>query len=217
MNIEQARFNMVEQQIRPWDVLDPNVLNLLFEVKREEFVPPAYRTLAFADLELPIGQGQTMLPPRVEARLLQGLSVQKTDRVLEIGTGTGYMAALLAACAAEVVTVEQSAELAATAKANLKAAGVMNVTVEVGDGLNGWSAGAPYDVILVSGAMVDVPDALLQQLRVGGRMAVIVGYEPVMTAQIITCTEEGLFSAVDFFETVVAPLQGVPTEPAFVF
>ena len=139
MNIEQARFNMIEQQIRPWEVLDPTVLDLLFVVKREDFVPEAYRALAFADMEIPIGQGQAMLAPKIEARLLQELGVRKTDKILEIGSGSGYMAALLAARGEHVVTVEINPELADGARRNLERAGVTNVAVETGDGAQGWS------------------------------------------------------------------------------
>lgn len=217
MNIEQARFNMVEQQIRPWDVLDPKVLDLLLQVKREQFVPAPYQALAFADLEVPIGAGQTMLPPRVEAKLLQEVSIKKTDRVLEIGTGTGYMAALLAARAEHVITVEINPALADMAKANLQAAGVSNVTVEVGDAAQGWVAGGAYDVIVVSGSLPSVPDSLLKQLRLGGRLAVITGAAPTMEAQLITCTAEGRYNAVNLFETVVAPLQTTDAAVAFTF
>jgi len=219
MNIEQARFNMVEQQIRPWDVLDPKVLDLLFKVKREEFVPPAYQALAFVDTEIPIGAGvaQCMLPPRVEAKLLQEVCVKRTDRVLEIGTGTGYMAALLAARAEHVVTIEKCPALAETAKSNLQAAGVENVTVEVGDGSNGWSSRGPYDVIVVSGSMPVVPTEILRQLRVGGRLAIVVGEAPVMEAQLITCTADGRYNTVNLFETVVARLEGTTASTEFSF
>jgi protein-L-isoaspartate(D-aspartate) O-methyltransferase len=215
MNIEQARFIMIEQQIRPWDVLDPTVLDLLFVVKREDFTPPAYRNLAFADLEIPLGDGQVMLAPRVEAKLLQELGIRKTDKVLEIGTGSGYMAALLAARADHVLTVESRPELAETARRNLENAGITNVSVEVGDGSNGWSKGGPYDAIVVSGSLVQVPDALLKQLRIGGRMAVIVGEAPVMEAQLVTCTAENTYSTVNLFETVIPPLDGGQKKAAF--
>ena len=215
MNIEQARFNMIEQQIRPWDVLDPQVLDLLFVVKREDFTPPAYRNLAFADLEVPLGCGQVMLAPKIEAKMLQELGIKKTDKILEIGTGSGYMAALLAARADHVVTVECRPELAAMAKENLARAGVANVTVEIGDGANGWAARAPYDAIVVSGSVPVLPDALLKQLRVGGRLAVIVGDAPVMEAQLVTCTAEGVFNTVNLFETVVPPLDGIAVPSSF--
>ncbi|HXE41162.1 MAG TPA: protein-L-isoaspartate O-methyltransferase [Azonexus sp.] len=215
MNIEQARFNMIEQQIRPWEVLDPQVLDLLFVVKREDFTPPAYRNLAFADLEVPLGCGQVMLAPKIEAKMLQELGIKKTDKILEIGTGSGYMAALLAARADHVVTVECRPELAAMAKENLARAGVANVTVEIGDGANGWAARAPYDAIVVSGSVPVLPDALLKQLRVGGRLAVIVGDAPVMEAQLVTCTAEGVFNTVNLFETVVPPLDGIAVPSSF--
>ena len=217
MNIEQARFNMIEQQIRPWEVLDPHVLDLLFVVKREDFVPPAYRNLAFADMEIPIGSGQVMLAPRVEARLMQELAIKNTDKVLEIGTGSGYMAALLAACADQVVTVESRPEIADFARQNLERAGVANVTIEIGDGANGWSQRGPYDAIVVSGALPSLPDALLKQLRLGGRLAAIVGEAPVMEAQLVTCSAEGVYNTVNLFETVVPKLDSGNAKPGFSF
>ena len=217
MNIEQARFNMIEQQIRPWEVLDPVVLDLLFVVKREDFVPAAYRNLAFADMEIPIGSGQVMLAPRVEARLLQELGIKKTDKVLEIGTGSGYMAALLAARAEHVVSVEARPEIAEFARQNLERAGVANVSVEVGNGASGWPARGPYDVIVVSGALPALPDALLKQLRLGGRLAAIVGTAPVMEAQLVTCSAEGVYNSVNLFETVVPALDGAEAKPGFSF
>lgn len=217
MNIEQARFNMIEQQIRPWEVLDPQVLDLLFVVKREDFVPAAYRNLAFADMEIPIGSGQVMLAPRVEARLLQELGIKKTDKVLEIGTGSGYMAALLAAHAEHVVTVESRRELADFARQNFERAGITNVTLEVGDGANGWSQRAPYDAIVVSGSLPVLPASLLKQLRVGGRLAAIVGTAPVMEAQLVTCSAEGVYNTVNLFETVVPALDGGEAKPVFSF
>ncbi|MEN3371406.1 protein-L-isoaspartate O-methyltransferase [Dechloromonas sp. ZS-1] len=217
MNIEQARFNMIEQQIRPWDVLDPQVLDLLFVVKREDFVPAAYRNLAFADMEIPIGDNQAMLAPKIEAKLLQELSLKKTDKVLEIGTGSGYMAALLAGRADHVVSVESRPELAAQARQNLDNAGVRNVTIEIGDGSQGWSARGPYDAIVVSASLPTLPAALLKQLRVGGRLAVIVGDAPVMQAQLITCTAEGTYNTVNLFETVVPPLDNATAKTAFSF
>jgi protein-L-isoaspartate(D-aspartate) O-methyltransferase len=206
MNIEQARFNMIEQQIRPWEVLDPEVLDLLFVVKREDFVPAAYRNLAFADMEIPIGSGQVMLAPRVEARLMQELGIRNTDKVLEIGTGSGYMAALLAARADHVVTVESRPEIAEFARQNLERAGVANVTIEIGDGAKGWAQRGSYDAIVVSGALPSLPDALLKQLRLGGRLAAIVGEAPVMEAQLVTCSAEGVYNTINLFETVVPAL-----------
>ncbi|MBL8429506.1 MAG: protein-L-isoaspartate O-methyltransferase [Dechloromonas sp.] len=217
MNIEQARFNMIEQQIRPWDVLDPQVLDLLFVVKREDFTPPAYRNLAFADMEIPLGDGQLMLAPKIEAKMLQELGLKKTDKVLEIGTGSGYMAALLAARAEHVVTVERRPALLDLAKQNFERAGISNITIELGDGANGWSQRGPYDAIVVSGSLPAVPDALLKQLRVGGRLAVVVGEAPVMEAQLITCTADGVYNTVNLFETVIPALDGVTAKESFTF
>ncbi len=216
-NMEQARFNMIEQQIRPWNVLDQDVLDLLSEVRREEFVPAAHQALAFADLEIPLGEGAAMLAPKMEARLLQELAVQPKDKVLEVGTGSGYMAALLAAKADQVTSVEISPAIAKAAKANLAKAGISNVAVEVGDGVRGWAVGAPYDVIVVSGSLPVVPEELLQQLKVGGRMAVFVGAAPVMEAQMINRTGETTFASLNLFETVVAPLQNAPAKERFRF
>jgi protein-L-isoaspartate(D-aspartate) O-methyltransferase len=217
MNIEQARFNMIEQQIRPWEVLDPQVLDLLFVVKREDFVPPAYRNLAFADMEIPLGNGQMMLAPKIEAKMLQELGLKKTDKVLEIGTGSGYMAALLAARAEHVVSVECRPALVDIAKQNLERAGITNVTIELGDGANGWSQRGPFDAIVVSGSVPAVPDTLLKQLRVGGRLAVVVGQAPVMEAQLITCTADGIYNTVNLFETVIPALDGVAAKESFSF
>ncbi|MFZ1245599.1 MAG: protein-L-isoaspartate O-methyltransferase [Azonexus sp.] len=217
MNIEQARFNMIEQQIRPWDVLDPQVLDLLFVVKREDFVPPAYRNLAFADMEIPLGGGQQMLAPKIEAKMLQELTLKKTDKVLEIGTGSGYMAALLAARSEHVVTVETRPELIEMAKQNFERAGITNVTIERGDGAKGWAQRGPYDAIVVSGSLPAVPDVLLKQLRVGGKLAVVVGEAPVMEAQLITCTADGIYNTVNLFETVIPPLDGVEAKGSFTF
>ncbi len=217
MNIEQARYNMVEQQIRTWEVLDQEVLDLLFVVKREEFVPPAYRSLAFADLEIPLGHGQSMWAPKIEARVLQELQVRKSDRVLEIGSGSGYMAALLAARADQVYTVEIIPELAQLARANLQRAGVNNATVEQGDGARGWSAHAPYDVIVITGSVPVLPEEFLRQLKVGGRLFAFVGEAPVTAARLVTCVAEGDYQTVTLFESNVAPLLNAPQPERFVF
>ncbi len=217
MNIEQARFNMIEQQIRPWEVLDPQVLDLLFVVKREDFTPEAYRSLAFADLEVPLGEGQVMLAPKIEAKLLQELTLKKTDKVLEIGTGSGYMAALMAARCEHVISVEVRPELAEQAKANFAKAGIDNVTVKVGCGAKGWSENGPYDAIVISGGIPSIPAAILAQLRVGGRLAAIVGQAPVMEAQLITCTAEGVYNTVNLFETTVPALDGFVADNSFTF
>lgn len=217
MDFEQARFNMVEQQIRPWEVLDPEVLNLMMTVKREDFVPAAYQTVAFADVEIPLSDKAKMFAPKLEAKLLQELEVKKSDRVLEIGAGSGFMAALLASRAGEVVSVEIDKALAEQARKNLQNAGFANVTVEVADGLKGFAAKAPYDVIVVSGGVSELPAELLRQLKVGGRLAAIVGAAPVMHAQLVTCTAEGVYATVNLFETVVDLLVGDKAPAAFSF
>lgn len=217
MNIEQARFNMIEQQIRPWNVLDQDVLDLLHVVKREQFVPAAYQNLAFADVEIPLPGGAAMLAPKFEARILQEVGVKKHETVLEIGTGTGYMAALLAHRATKVTTVEINPETAELAKKNLANAGIHNVTVEVGNGAQGWEKGAPYDVIVISGALEVLPEAFLKQVKVGGRIAAIIGQAPVMEASVITRTGENTYSTIKVFETNVRYLTGAPVPSHFQF
>lgn len=221
MNIEKARFLMIEQQIRPWDVLDQDVLELLVIVKREAFVPLAYRALAFADTEIPLPHGENMLTPKLEARILQELAVKKHENVLEIGAGSGYMAALLAYKARHVTTVEIEPELKTLAEKNLADYGVSNVEVVQGDAAQGWQGAsqvsAPYDVIVVSGSLPVVPDSLLAQIKVGGRMFVIVGSAPAMTAQIITRTSDISYSTVNLFETIVKPLRNAVVPSQFKF
>jgi len=216
MNIEQARFNMIEQQIRPWDVLDTDVLDLLVVVKREQFVPPAYKDLAFFDTEIPLPGGENMLPPKVEARLLQEANVKKHENVLEIGTGSGYMAALLAHRARHVTTVEIHRELKDLATKNLAAYGVTNVDVVDGDGARGWGSEA-YDVIVVSGSLPLLPDAFLKQLKIGGRLLAVIGEEPVMSAQIVTRVSDAVFETVKLFETSIKPLQNAAAPSQFKF
>jgi protein-L-isoaspartate(D-aspartate) O-methyltransferase len=217
MNIELARFNMIEQQIRPWDVLNLGVLELLAVVKREDFVPPEHRGMAFVDTEVPLPGGQCMLAPKVEARLLQELAVHKHERVLEIGAGSGYMAALLAHKAQQVTTLEIDAGLAAFAAANLKRAGVTNVTVAHADASKTLPADGPFDVIVLSGSVAEVPEALLAQLKVGGRLTAIVGEEPVMRAVLIKrSADQGLARSV-LFDTVAQRLQGFAEPSRFHF
>lgn len=214
---EQARFNMIEQQVRPWNVLDAAVLELLSVVKREEFVPPAYKSIAFADLEVPLGHGQCMLAPRLEARLLQDLAVKKTDKVLEVGTGSGFMAALLGHQAQRVLSLELEPELVAMARANLQKAGVGNVDVRQADGAQGAAADGPFDVIVLSGSVAEVPAALLDQLKVGGRLAAIVGDEPMMTATFITRTSNTDFRTTHPWDTVAPRLKNFPEPSRFSF
>ncbi len=217
MNIEQARFNMIEQQIRPWNVLDQDVLDLLVVVKREDFVPPAYKALAFVDTDIPLPGGEAMFTPKIEARILQEVQVKKHENVLEIGAGSGYMAALLAHKARHVTTVEISPELKAMAEANLARAGIANVTVELGNGAQGWTGGAPFDVIVISGALEHLPEAFLKQVKVGGRIAAIIGQSPAMTAQLITRVSETAYDTVNVFETDVKQLANATTHSRFTF
>ena len=217
MNIEQARFNMIEQQIRPWDVLDLGVLELLGIVKREEFLPPDLQALAFVDTEVPLPGGQCMLSPKVEARILQELAVHKHERVLEIGAGSGHMAALLAHKAQHVATLEIDPHLAQFAAANLKRAGVMNAVVVQADGSRGLASEAPFDAVVLSGSVSEIPEALLSQLKVGGRMVAIVGSEPVMRALLITRTGERGFERRVLFDTVAQRLGGFPEPTKFRF
>jgi protein-L-isoaspartate(D-aspartate) O-methyltransferase len=217
MDIEHARFNMVEQQIRTWEVLDQEVLDLLYVLHREDFVPQQHRALAFSDLEIPLGDGQAMLPPKVEARIVQEVATKPTDRVLEVGAGSGYLTALLAARAAHVHSVEINARLKALAEENLARAGVHNVTVELGDGARGWPRHAPYDVIVLGGSLPVLPDAWPQLLREGGRLFAVVGDAPVMEARLVTCVAEGSFNTLNLFETVLAPLANAPQPDRFSF
>lgn len=219
LNIEQARFNMVEQQIRPWEVLDQEILDLLYLLHREKFVPEAYRALAFSDLEIPLGTepGERMWAPRVEARVLQNLNLGKTDRILEVGTGSGYFSALLAHCAGRVFSVEINPRLAKLGEANLAAEGIDNVTVENGDAARGWPRHAPYDVIVLTASTPEVPESLLDQIKPGGRLFAIVGDEPVMVARILSRDASGSFVQKDLFETCVAPLANALQPARFQF
>lgn len=217
MNIEQARYNMVEQQIRPWDVLNQDVLDLLFRLKREDFVPEAHRALAFVDMEIPLGHGQTMWTPKLEARVIQELDLRASDRVLEVGTGSGYLTALLAARAAEVVSVDIVPDFTAAAAQTLRAHGIANVTLQSGDASRDWADDAGFDVIVLTGSTPLLSDALVRRLRIGGRLFAIVGEAPVMQARLVTCTGPGATRSVVLFETSVAPLLNAPHPAAFVF
>ena len=221
MNFEQARFNMVEQQIRTWDVLDQDVLDLLYAVPREEFVPPAYRALAFSELEIPLETGtpqsECMMPPKLEARIVQELAIRKSDRVLEVGTGSGYLTALLAHRAAHVHSIEIKPSLAEFGRANLSRHGVENATLEIGDASHGWSAHAPYDVIVLGGSTPVLPQTLLEQIAPGGRLFAIVGIAPVMVAKLVTCSAAGVIASVELFDTQIAPLINAERSSRFEF
>jgi protein-L-isoaspartate(D-aspartate) O-methyltransferase len=218
MQRETARFNMIEQQIRTWEVLDAAVLDLLKQVPREAFVTPQYSGIAFADLEIPIGHGQTMLSPKLEGRIIQALEIKKTDKVLEIGTGSGYLTALLATMAKEVLSVEIHPELSHAAQQRLKQQKIGNVTLEIGDGAQGWSAHAPYDVIVFTGSLPVAPGSLVEQsLAIGGRLFVVTGEAPVMQANLIERITATDFKRDILFETCLPSLENAPQPERFHF
>jgi len=220
MDFEQARFNMIEQQIRPWEVLDPAVLQLLSLVRREDFVPARLRHLAFSDTELPLSSGsdgRRMLAPKVEARLLQELQLRPQDRVLELGTGAGYLTALLAHQAAEVVSVDSDAALIEQARASLRRSGLSRVELVLGDPLAGYAARGPYDAIVLTGSVPELPSQLLAQLKAGGRLLAIVGEQPVMRAQLLRQAAPGQTAVTELFDTVAARLPGVCEPSPFAF
>ena len=208
---------MVAQQIRTWYVLDDNVLDLLYKLKREEFVPAASRAMAFVDMEIPLGHDQVMLTPKMEARILQELHIKKTDKILEVGSGSGYMTALLADRGAHVYSVEIIPELKTMAENNLKAHNITNVTVEQGDAARGWAKHEPYDVIVLTASTPVLPDAFQNSLNPGGRLFAITGEDPVMEAVLVTCTAPGEFTTVKLFETSTAPLINAQQPVRFTF
>ncbi len=217
MNIEQARFNMIEQQIRTWEVLDPAVLELLFEVKRENFVPPEHRTLAFADLDLPLGHGEAMMQPKVEARIVQELAVQPHEAVYEVGTGSGYLTALLAKRARHVTSAEIHGDFTARSRASLAAAGIANVTLLEGDSARVPLSELPFDVIVLSGSTPVIAQAFLDRLKPGGRLFAVVGDLPVMKAVLVRQPVAGSFQHTELFETLVKPLVNAPQPARFRF
>ena len=217
MNFETARFNMIEQQIRPWNVLDNSVLDLLTEVHREDFVPEQYKNCALSDFEIPLGNGGLMLAPRVEARFLQALNIQPHEAVLEIGTGSGYMTALLAHQALRVFSVDTDQNMSQEAGRKLAAHDISNVTLEIGDGANGWESHAPYDVILLTGSTPALADSFEQSLNINGRLLAVVGDEPNMEVMLITRVSDSEFKREALFETVVPALQNAPQPARFSF
>ncbi|MCS6986835.1 MAG: protein-L-isoaspartate O-methyltransferase [Thiobacillaceae bacterium] len=217
MDYELARHNMIEQQIRPWEVLDQRVLDLLTRVKREDYVPPVYRSLAFVDMEIPLGHGEAMWQPKVEARVLQALAVERSERVLEVGTGSGYFTALLAALAQQVVSVEYHADLKQAAEAKLKAHGYANVTVKLGDAARDWAEDGRFDVIVLTGSTPVLPEAFFTRLNPGGRLFAVVGEPPVMQARLVTLVEGQARRTEVLFETLLKPLVNALQPERFVF
>jgi len=217
MDFEQARFNMVEQQIRTWNVLDQHILNLLLEMRREDFVPAAYRNLAFIDMEIPLGHGEVMLTPKLEGRIIQELAIKKTDKVLEVGTGSGYLTALLAREAHHVYSVEIVPEFKALATEKLQAHGIHNVTLEEGDAAHGWDRHGPYDVIVLTGSVPVLPDSFTANLNPGGRLFAVVGDAPAMEGKLLTCLGKGVCRVADLFETSVPPLRNALQPQRFTF
>ena len=217
MNFDQARFNMVEQQIRPWQVLDKDVLHVLSQVRRELFVPAAYQALAYTDIEIPLAHGQHMGPPRIDARLMHDLQLKGTEKVLEIGTGHGYLTALLAGRAQRVISLEQHADLAAQARSNLQRAGVTNVDVRTANGHDGLAAEAPFDAIVLGGSVAEVPQSLLDQLAVGGRLIAIVGTDITMSATRFTRTSSTHWDSHKLWDAQTAALDSFPEPSRFHF
>ena len=217
INIETARHNMVVSQIRTGSVLDDRILELVGRGPRQDFVPDALRNLAFVDMQIPLGHGEVMMAPLVEARLLQELAIKPTDKILEIGTGSGYLTWLLAQLGAKVHSIEIRPEFTDRASGRLAAHGARNVELEIGDGARGWDKHAPYDVILVTGSLPMLPDGFKKSLTVGGRLIAIVGQSPAMEAQRITRLTESSFDTRGLFETDLPPLQNAFTPSAFVF
>ena len=218
INIESARHNMVESQIRTGGtVLDDRILELVGRGPRQDFVPDALRNLAFVDMQIPLGHGEVMMSPQVEARLLQELAIKPAERILEIGTGSGYLTWLLAQLGATVHSVDIRAEFTNRASGRLAAQGTQNVTLEVGDGARGWDKYAPYDVILVTGSMPLLPEAFRKQLAVNGRLIAIIGQSPAMLAQRITRITDTSYDTHGLFETDLPPLQNALAPSAFVF
>jgi protein-L-isoaspartate(D-aspartate) O-methyltransferase len=215
--LELARYNMIEQQIRTWEVLDQRVLDLLHRVRREEFVPQQYRALAFADMEIPIGRGERMLQPKVEARMLQELALSPADKVLEVGTGSGYMTALLASVSSHVYSVEIHEDLARAAAERLASNGIANFTLETGDAAQGWDKHGPYDAIVLTGSVPVLPAAFKASLKTGGRLLAVIGEAPVMEAQLISAVDAGAYNVANLFETCIAPLANVQRLEKFVF
>ncbi|MEW8561026.1 MAG: protein-L-isoaspartate O-methyltransferase [gamma proteobacterium symbiont of Ctena orbiculata] len=216
---EKARHNMVEQQIRPWEVLDQRVLSLMESLPREQFVPEQYQDLAYADIEIPIGRDQHMMFPRIEAKLMQALAIRPTDKVLEVGTGSGYLTACLANLAQQVVSIDINSEFTDRAKQRLEEQGIGNVTLLTGDALAAPIEEAPFDAIAVTGSLPTSQQAEIfrQQLNQDGRLFVVIGTAPVMECVLITRHADKVFQEESILETELAPLINAPAPVEFEF
>ncbi len=210
MSLAQARYNMIEQQIRPWHVLEPTVLDLLDTTPRELFVPQEHEALAYTDTDLPLGHNEEMMPPRVEARMIQALDIQPTDNILEVGTGSGYVTALLAKSGQHVTSVDIIPEFTEIAAERLQKQAINNVTLETGDAATDWDTNAPYDIIAITGSLPLYPHAYADRLKIGGRLFAVIGDAPVMTVILITRTGENEWTREDLFETELKPLTNAP-------
>ncbi|MGH8626247.1 MAG: protein-L-isoaspartate O-methyltransferase family protein [Gammaproteobacteria bacterium] len=217
MNFEQARINMIEQQIRPWEVLDQRVLDQIGEIPREEFVPQRFRKLAFSDTQIPLGHGEVMMSPKLEARMVQALRLQPDDTTLEIGTGSGYVTALLASLSKQVLSIELYPDFTQSAAQKLARLSLSNVDLFTADGIRGWGKGGPYDAIAVTGSVPLLSEHFQHQLKLGGRLFLIVGQAPIMEARLITRLSENEWNSEPLFETDLPPLAGAPVPERFVF
>ena len=217
MNFEQARANMVEQQIRPWDVLDQRVLDIITEVPREHFVSDEYLGVAYADSNIPLGHGESMMAPKLEARMIQALNIENDEHVLEVGTGSGYVAALMSRLARRVTSVEIYPAFLQTAEKRLQKHGYTNVECLEGDGCRGWAENAPYDVIALTGSLASLDPIFESQLSIGGRLFAVIGDSPIMNAELITRTDENTYTRETLFETDLKPLVGAEAVKAFNF
>jgi len=217
MNFETARFNMLEQQIRPWEVLDQNSLDIIEEIPREDFVAAPYKAMAFADIELPLGHGQYMLAPKIEAKILQALQIQKTDKILEIGTGSGYLTALLASQGQQVKSLDINPEFTELANSRLSALNISNVQLETADAAQDYDTTEKFDVIVITGSLPTLPNTYKKKLTTGGRLFVVTGQEPVMEARLVTRTSNDQWADVALFETQLAVLENAATTNAFNF
>lgn len=217
MNFETARFNMLEQQIRPWEVLDQKSLDIIEEIPREDFVSAPYKAMAFADMELPLGQGQFMLAPKIEAKILQAVQIQKYDKILEIGTGSGYLTALMASLGQQIKSLEIRAEFTEQARSRLDTLNIGNVELETIDAAQGYDTNEKFDVIVITGSLPNLPDSYKNKLTTGGRLFVVTGQEPIMEAHLITRTSNEQWADVALFETQLATLDNAVMPNPFNF